>query len=70
MGRDPRGVVARVGGGGYNEGEVAAWVGEERRRRWRRERGEGDARETERRGIGKPLGYSFFIIMIIVPLYL
>jgi hypothetical protein len=43
---------------------VAARVRGERRRRWHRERGEGDARKREGRGIGKPLGYSFFITMI------
>jgi hypothetical protein len=43
---------------------VAARVKGERRRRWRKERGEGDAGEREGRGIGKPLGCSFLIEMI------
>ena len=56
-----KGAVARAGGRGYGGGEVAARVWGERRRRWHRERGEGDAgeRERERRGIWKPLGCSF-----------
>ena len=48
MGEGPRGAAARVRGGGYGGGEVAARVWGERRRRWRRERGEGDAGEREK----------------------
>jgi hypothetical protein len=50
-------------GRGASKG-VAARVKGERRRRWRKERGEGDAGEREGRGIGKPLGCSFLIEMI------
>ena len=55
--------MARAGGSGYGGGEVAARVWGERRRRWRRERGEEDAgdRGEEGRGIGKPLGCSLLI---------
>jgi hypothetical protein len=50
---------------------VAAWVWEEGEKGGaHREREEGDAGERERRGIGKPLGCSFLIPMITLPLYL
>jgi len=40
--------VARAGGGGYGGGEVVTRVWRERRGRWHRERGKGDAGERER----------------------